>query len=110
MPEKKLIALIPIEQVIAWKWAIVLAFSVPEVGTFVRSSRLCFFKTIRAFTWKEFFIVFGFESLHVVGLCFMVFKILPELDVIQGAMLTNCLCYVPSVLCEFKHLFDVFLI
>lgn len=101
MPEKELEALIPLEQVIAWKWAIVFAFSVPELGTFMRSARLCFFKSVKNFTWKEFGIVFVFETLHVVGLCLLVFSVLPELDVIQGAMLTNCLCLVPSILCKF---------
>jgi chitin synthase len=101
VPEKELEALIPIEQVIAWRWAIVFAFSVPEVGTFVRAVRLCFFKSIQSFNWMEFAIVFGLETMHVAGLCLLMFKVLPELDVIQGAMLMNCFCFVPSVLCEF---------
>lgn len=100
VPEKELAALIPIEQIIAWKWAIVFAFAVPECGTLIRSLRLWFFKSIRSFTWQEFGIVFLFETLHVIGLCLLAFKILPELDVIQGAMLTNCLCLVPSILCK----------
>ena len=108
VPEKQLEALIPLEQVIAWKWAIILAFSVPEVGTFIRSIRLCFFKSLRSFTWMEFGIVLGFESLHVIGSYLLVFKILPELDVIQGAMLMNCLCFVPSILCKmWNHQFLV---
>lgn len=100
VPEKTLAALIPVEQIIAWKWAIVLAFAVPECGTLLRSLRLWFFKSIKSFTWKEFGLVFVFETLHVIGLCLLAFKILPELDVIQGAMLTNCLCLVPSILCK----------
>lgn len=31
-----------------------------------------------------------------MGLLF--FKILPELDVVKGAMITNCLCIVPAIL------------
>ena len=34
-----------IEQV-AWTWCLFLSFTVPEVGTFIRSARLCFFKVI----------------------------------------------------------------
>lgn len=102
MPEKKLEAVIPDEQIIAWKWAIILSFAVPEFGAFLRALRLWFFKSIRSFTWQEFGIVFLAETLYVVGLCLLAFKILPELDVIQGVMLTNCLCFVPSILCNFS--------
>lgn len=38
------------------------------------------------------------ESLHTVGLVIFVFAVLPELNVIKGAMLTNCLCLVPGIL------------
>lgn len=100
MPEKRLAAVIPFEQIIAWNWAIVFAFSVPEFGTFLRSLRLWFFKSFRSFTLEEFGLVFMFETLHIIGLCLLAFKILPELDVIQGAMLTNCLCLFPSILCK----------
>lgn len=103
VPEKELAAITPIEQIIAWKWAIVFAFAVPECGTFIRSLRLCFFKSIRPFKWIQFGIVFAFESLHTIGMCLLAFKILPEIDVIQGAMLTNCLCFVPAVLCKFVN-------
>lgn len=105
VPEKQLEAVIPVEQRIAWKWAIVIAFSVPELGAFIRSLRLWFFKTITDFTWQDFAIVFLSESLHVIGLCLLAFKILPEIDVIRGVMLTNCLCFAPSVLCKaiFPH-------
>lgn len=105
VPEKELAAVIPEEQIIAWKWAIVFAFAVPECGAMLRSWRLCFFKTFRNFEPKELGVVFLFESLHVIGVCLFAFKVLPELDVIQGAMLTNCLCFVPSIFCKmpFSH-------
>lgn len=107
VPEKELAAVIPEEQIIAWKWAIVFAFAVPECGAMLRSWRLCFFKTFRNFEPKELGVVFLFESLHVIGVCLFAFKVLPELDVIQGAMLTNCLCFVPSIFCKmpFSHWF-----
>lgn len=100
VPEKRLEAVIPDEQVIAWKLALVFAFAIPECGAFIRALRLWFFKSIRSPTWKEFGVVFVAETMHVSGLALLAFKILPELDVIQGAMLTNCLCFVPSILCK----------
>jgi chitin synthase len=38
------------------------------------------------------------ETLHTIGLAILVFYILPDLDVVKGAMLTNCICFVPGVL------------
>ena len=38
------------------------------------------------------------ESLHSIGIILLVFVILPALDVVKGAMLTNCLCVVPAML------------
>lgn len=38
------------------------------------------------------------ESLQTIGVALLFFKILPELDVVKGAMVTNCLCIVPAIL------------
>lgn len=38
------------------------------------------------------------ETLHSIGLVMLVFVVLPALDVVKGAMLTNCLCFVPAIL------------
>jgi chitin synthase len=98
VPEKKLLATLPIEQNIAWQWAIIIAFSIPELGAWLRALRLCIFKKIKSFKWEEFGIVMGMETLYVIGMCLFVFAVLPEVDVIQGVMLTNCLCLIPAVL------------
>ena len=42
--------------------------------------------------------VWLFESCHVVGIALLFFVVLPELDVVKGAMLTNCLCFIPACL------------
>ena len=36
--------------------------------------------------------------MHVVGLSLLIFVVLPELDVVKGAMITSCLCFIPAVL------------
>lgn len=46
----------------------------------------------------DFLIPFIFETLHSIGLAIFAVIILPNLDVIQGAMIMNCVCFVPSVL------------
>lgn len=101
MPEKKLIALPSREENIAWSWAIVIAFSVPELGALMRALRLCFFKKVKSFGWRDFGIVFVIETFYVIGMSLLAFVVLPELDALQGAMVMNCLCLVPGVLCEF---------
>jgi chitin synthase len=83
---------------IAWIWAILIAFSIPEIGTFMRSARLCFFKRFRGFKMIEFGLISIIEVLYVIGLAMLTFKVLPMIDVIQGAMITNCLCFIPAVL------------
>ena len=42
------------------------------------------------------------ESVHAGGSAWFVFGILPELNVIHGAMISNCLFVVPSIL-QVKH-------
>ena len=46
--------------------------------------------------------------MHIVGLALLFFVVLPELDVVKGAMLTNCLCFIPAVLGEKLNLFNIF--
>lgn len=50
----------------------------------------------------EFSLVFLFETLHVIGLAIFAIVILPNLDVIQGIMLTNSVCLIPAILCEYQ--------
>jgi chitin synthase len=38
------------------------------------------------------------ETLRTIGTGLLVFMILPKLDVLKGAMLTNCLCFVPGLI------------
>lgn len=44
------------------------------------------------------FQIFIAETLHTIGMGLLFFMILPELDVVKGAMITNCLCIIPAVL------------
>lgn len=82
----------------AWMWALVVAFSIPELGTFVRSLRICFFKSSAKPRFSTLLFVTLMESLHTFGMALLVFVVLPEIDVVRGAMLTNCVCLVPGVL------------
>lgn len=83
---------------VGWMWALVLAFSIPELGTLIRSLRICFFKSSKTPKFSHLLLVIIMESLHTLGVALLVFVVLPELDVVRGAMLTNCVCLVPGIL------------
>ncbi|XP_052867895.1 chitin synthase chs-2-like [Anopheles cruzii] len=117
-PDKQFEAYIPREQRVAWMWAIFFSFSVPEVGAFIRASRICFFKNIPRPSWGQLAVAAVMEGFHVCGLAILAFFVLPQLDVVKAAMLTNCVCLVPALLglasrspreskLAFKYLFDL---
>lgn len=89
---------LPTEERVAWIWCLLLAFIVPEIGTLIRSLRICFFKSCKRPPLFDFVFVLIMETLHVFGLVLLVYVVLPNLDVVKGAMLTNCLCFVPALL------------
>lgn len=41
----------------AWLWLLCISFAVPEIGTFVRAARICFFRNIRICSRSEFGLV-----------------------------------------------------
>lgn len=45
----------------------------------------------------DFLWVVVFESLHTVGTALLVYLVLPDLDVVKGVMLTNCVAFVPGL-------------
>ncbi|XP_011866715.1 PREDICTED: uncharacterized protein LOC105561386 isoform X3 [Vollenhovia emeryi] len=96
--ENQYIVTLPEEERIAWIWCIIIAFAVPEFGTLVRSIRMCIFKSWKKPQSAHFLVVSIMETFHVVGLALMFLAVLPELDVVKGAMLTNCVCFVPGLL------------
>jgi chitin synthase len=73
-------------------------YVIPEIWTFLRASRKCIFKNVTKPTIPQFFLVFTAETLRTIGTGLLVFMILPNLDVLKGAMLTNCLCFVPGLI------------
>ncbi|CAG9760021.1 unnamed protein product [Ceutorhynchus assimilis] len=80
-----------------WIWLLMFAYFVPEAGTFIRSVRIMIFKTRSYPKFSEFFILLLTESLPAIGSSLLVFSVLPDMDVVKGAMLTNAMCVVPSL-------------
>lgn len=99
--DKQFVAQVPLEEQVAWTWCLLFAFCVPELGTLFRSLRICFFKSWRRPPLRDFIFVCSMETLHVVGLASLVFIVLPSLDVVKGAMITNCLCFIPAFLSKY---------
>lgn len=105
--EKEFIVKLPREERVAWMWCLLIAFCVPEVGVLFRSVRMCFFKSWKRPPFSHFLIVFIAETAHTIGTALLVFVVLPDLDVVKGAMLTNCLCFLPGVLGKISLSFPV---
>ncbi|XP_069941927.1 chitin synthase chs-2 isoform X4 [Cherax quadricarinatus] len=95
--EKDYIATLPEEENVAWAWMLFFCFIVPELGTWFRSTRMCVFKSWKKPPFGDFFFVWLFETMHAVGTSLLVYMVLPDLDVIKGAMLTNCVAFIPGL-------------
>ena len=92
---------LPTTKRVVWTWCLFIALVLPEFFTFTKSLRVRLFKSINSPSrpsFSDFFVVLVFESMHVVGLSLLIFVVLPELDVVRGAMITNSLCFIPAVL------------
>lgn len=77
-------------------WALLVAFSIPEIGAFIRAVRICFFKSWKRPQRSHFLFIFLMETLHTIGVALLMFIVLPELDSVKAAMVTNCLCCIPG--------------
>lgn len=101
--ERKFTVELPKEERVVWIWVLIFAYFVPQFATLFRSLRVSLFKTWKKDNLLKFFLpLLITESLPAVGSAILVFCILPELDVIKGAMLTNAFCFVPLVICKLK--------
>ncbi|XP_060518963.1 chitin synthase chs-2 isoform X2 [Cylas formicarius] len=96
--EKQFLVKLPTVERVAWMWCIFFAFCIPQLGSLFRSTRMCYFKSSKRPSFAHFLMVLIPETAHTIGLGILVFYVLPDIDVVKGAMLTNCLCFVPGIL------------
>jgi chitin synthase len=96
--QKTFVASVPEVERVAWTWALFFALIIPEIGTFLRSVRICLFKSYKKPPVLDFMVVLVAETLHMIGIGILAFVVFPELDIVKAAMLTNCVCFVPGVL------------
>ncbi|MCP9263865.1 Chitin synthase 1 [Dirofilaria immitis] len=91
------IELLPMH-VVKWIWSIYISLCIPELQCFIGCIHRIFFRNVKKPTFMQFVTVFIVETLNAIGVGILVFRILPNLDAITGAMLTNFVCFVPSIL------------
>ena len=48
--------------------------------------------------WVPFLVVFGMETLHVIGVALLFFAVLPTMDTPMALMVTNGVAVLPGVL------------
>jgi chitin synthase len=96
--EEQFVVTLPEVERVGWVWSLFFAYAVPEVMALLRSFRICFFKTKPKPRVLEILAVGVAETLRAVGTGLLIFMVLPNIDVVRGAMLTNCLCFVPGLL------------
>ena len=94
--DKTFISTLPEEERVAWMWALLIVFSIPEFGAFIRAARICFFKSWKPPSKSHFLLIFLMETFHTLGVALLMFVVLPELDSVKAAMVTNCLCCIPG--------------
>ncbi|XP_054158314.1 chitin synthase chs-2-like [Oppia nitens] len=83
---------------IAWLWTLFFATITPELFVWGRSARICYFKTYKIPEWRTFLTVFTTETFNAIGISLLIFLILPTIDSIKGAMITNSICLIPGLL------------
>ncbi|OQR71563.1 hypothetical protein BIW11_10914, partial [Tropilaelaps mercedesae] len=85
-------------QVVSWTWILLLCLVVPECLKLLASVKLCMFKPVVWPSLATISLTLVMEGLHASGCALMTFGILPELNVVRGAMLANCVFFVPALL------------
>uniref|UniRef100_A0A915Q6U5 chitin synthase n=1 Tax=Setaria digitata TaxID=48799 RepID=A0A915Q6U5_9BILA len=84
--------------VVKWVWAVYISLCIPELQCFISCIHRAFFRNVKKPTFAQFVTAFLVETSSAISVGILVFKILPNLDATTGAMLTNCSCFVPSIL------------
>ncbi|XP_014680917.1 PREDICTED: uncharacterized protein LOC106820845 isoform X2 [Priapulus caudatus] len=95
---------LPLRYTVRWIWCILLTLWVPEIFMFLRSVRLMTFKkSLPRPKFKYIILSLFIESIHTVGQSLFVFKVLPAVDAVQGAMLTSTVFLIPAILTCFSR-------
>ncbi|KAJ8307221.1 hypothetical protein KUTeg_015305 [Tegillarca granosa] len=80
---------------------LLIALTIPYLLTILVSISKALFGNMPFPAFRSIFIVVLVELLHTCGLCILLFRILPELDMARGIMLMNATCLLPCLLKPF---------
>lgn len=92
----------PLERM-SWTWSIWFVLVIPEFLVFITCLWVCVFKNCKKPGMKSFLVVLLSETLHVIGICLLVFVLAPTMDGISSLMFLNGLCLVPACLTLFNR-------
>ena len=82
----------------AWIWCIFFAFSIPQLLTWFKAFRVVMFKTTQEVLFTDYLVVMLFKISSTIGFVLLFFEVMPELDSVRAAMISNAFCIVPSLL------------
>ena len=97
----KLLSFLPESSRIAWMWCVIIAFIVPEFLGMLNAIRVWLFKSIKFKdlpSISQFLFSMCIEICHSLGMAVLFLFCLPELNVVQGASIMSCICFIPSLL------------
>ncbi|KAJ8307019.1 hypothetical protein KUTeg_015103 [Tegillarca granosa] len=77
---------------------LLIALTIPYLLTILVSISKALFGNMPFPALKSIFMVVFVELLHTCGLCILLFRVLPELDMARGIMLMNATCLLPCLL------------
>lgn len=101
--KQQFIVTLPDVERVTWMWTLVFIFFMPEAIMLLRCLRIIAFKTWKLPDFWECISYFVTETLPTIGYAILVFDVLPDLDVIKGAMLMNAFCFIPACLSIFSR-------
>ncbi|ESO82502.1 hypothetical protein LOTGIDRAFT_91642, partial [Lottia gigantea] len=87
---------------VKWLWSLFLSMCLPYAFIFVGNVWVNCFKTTRSITLLPFITVFVTESLHSVGLCLLVFYVIPSFDPLIGCLMVMSVGSVPGIVRIFE--------
>lgn len=89
---------LPLNSASWFYWSLWLAFCIPEFLTLIRCFRIVCFKFVPNPSAFLLFFSLLVETVHTIGVCLLIFSVLPDLDTVRGAMLLSATAVLPSLL------------
>ncbi|KAK6165560.1 hypothetical protein SNE40_022466 [Patella caerulea] len=87
---------------VKWIWSLFLSICLPYLFTMFGNLWTICFKKTRPVTLLPFAIVFITETLHAIGLCLLVFYVIPSFDPLIGCLMVMSVGSMPGILRIFE--------